>query len=299
MTIARPSPPRSSFRRSSRGDREDEGARRRADRAASAAGLLRPREAAPEGDRARAARRRGSSSPGPRSPWSSPLLASLLLPVRGHPAPVAFAGDMILFVYLFALSRFFTAAAALDTGSAFEGMGAARELDVRLPRRAGALLRPPRARADLRLALALADARSEPGRGRARRARSCSSSRAGSIVLLAENWRVPFDDPNTHLELTMIHEVMVLDHGGPAFGAGPLRGRGEALRLQRSVAHVVLPPFGSTPRSTAGATLARDAPRSASRSASSRASWRACDSSTCRSFSSRRASSRHSPSSWS
>jgi formate hydrogenlyase subunit 4 len=38
------------------------------------------------------------------------------------------------------------------------------------------------------------------------------------VVLLAENCRVPFDDPNTHLELTMIHEVMVLDHGGPAFG---------------------------------------------------------------------------------
>ncbi len=38
------------------------------------------------------------------------------------------------------------------------------------------------------------------------------------IVMLAENSRVPFDDPNTHLELTMIHEVMVLDHGGPAFG---------------------------------------------------------------------------------
>src|SRR5262249_59325575 len=38
------------------------------------------------------------------------------------------------------------------------------------------------------------------------------------IVLLAENARIPFDDPNTHLELTMIHEVMVLDHGGPAFG---------------------------------------------------------------------------------
>ena len=39
-----------------------------------------------------------------------------------------------------------------------------------------------------------------------------------SIVLLVENCRIPFDDPNTHLELTMIHEVMVLDHSGPAFG---------------------------------------------------------------------------------
>jgi formate hydrogenlyase subunit 4 len=38
------------------------------------------------------------------------------------------------------------------------------------------------------------------------------------IVLLAENCRIPVDDPNTHLELTMIHEVMVLDHGGPDFG---------------------------------------------------------------------------------
>ncbi len=38
------------------------------------------------------------------------------------------------------------------------------------------------------------------------------------MVLLAENSRIPFDDPNTHLELTMIHEVMVLDHSGPALG---------------------------------------------------------------------------------
>src|SRR5205807_2809718 len=39
------------------------------------------------------------------------------------------------------------------------------------------------------------------------------------VVLLAENSRIPFDDPNTHLELTMVHEVMVLDHGGPLLGA--------------------------------------------------------------------------------
>ena len=48
------------------------------------------------------------------------------------------------------------------------------------------------------------------------------------IVLLAENSRVPFDDPNTHLELTMIHEVMVLDHAGPAFG---FIGRSEERRV--------------------------------------------------------------------
>ena len=48
------------------------------------------------------------------------------------------------------------------------------------------------------------------------------------ILLLAENARVPFDDPNTHLELTMIHEVMVLDHAGPALG---LVVYGAALKL--------------------------------------------------------------------
>src|SRR6185295_13183774 len=61
------------------------------------------------------------------------------------------------------------------------------------------------------------------------------------IVLLAENSRIPVDDPNTHLELTMIHEVMVLDHGGPALG---LILYGAALKLflfVAIVARVVLP----------------------------------------------------------
>ena len=65
---------------------------------------------------------------GPVLGVAAPLLASLLLPFGGHEAPLSFAGDMILFAYLFALARFFTASAALDTGSAFEGMGAAREV---------------------------------------------------------------------------------------------------------------------------------------------------------------------------
>ena len=56
------------------------------------------------------------------------------------------------------------------------------------------------------------------------------------IVLLAENSRIPFDDPNTHLELTMIHEVMVLDHSGPAFG---MILYGAALKLFVFVALVV------------------------------------------------------------
>ena len=54
------------------------------------------------------------------------------------------------------------------------------------------------------------------------------------IVLLAENARIPFDDPNTHLELTMIHEVMVLDHSGPDSGVHPVRRRAQALGAGRA-----------------------------------------------------------------
>ncbi|HEY6842645.1 MAG TPA: NADH-quinone oxidoreductase subunit H, partial [Thermoanaerobaculia bacterium] len=65
---------------------------------------------------------------GPAVSFVVALMASLFLPLTSARAPLAFRGDLILFVYLFAVGRFFTTAAALDTGSPFEGMGAAREL---------------------------------------------------------------------------------------------------------------------------------------------------------------------------
>ena len=63
---------------------------------------------------------------GPVVTLATVLLAGLLIPIGGFNAPIAFTGDLILFAYLFGLARFFTTSAALDTGSAFEGMGAAR-----------------------------------------------------------------------------------------------------------------------------------------------------------------------------
>src|SRR5207245_4389508 len=63
---------------------------------------------------------------GPVAGVATAAIAALLVPVARH-APLSFEGDAILFAYLFALGRFFTVAAALDTGSAFEGMGGARE----------------------------------------------------------------------------------------------------------------------------------------------------------------------------
>jgi len=117
-----------------------------------------------------------------------------------------------------ALSRFFTTSAALDTGSPFEGMGAAREVTFAClaePALFLGLLVIANHTGSLQLDMMLGtvtDHWSSEG------ASLALVLTGWSIVLLAENCRIPFDDPNTHLELTMIHEVMVLDHSGPAFG---------------------------------------------------------------------------------
>lgn len=149
-----------------------------------------------------------------------PLLASLLLPFGGLPAPVSFTGDLILFVYLFGLARFFTAAAALDTGSSFEGMGAAREVTFSClaePTLLFALLVLARGADTLTLGALLGPQLAGQWHGDTGAALGIVLV-CLFVVLLVENSRIPFDDPNTHLELTMIHEVMVLDHSGPAFG---------------------------------------------------------------------------------
>jgi formate hydrogenlyase subunit 4 len=149
----------------------------------------------------------------------APLVAVLLLPLGGRPSWLSFTGDMILFVYVFALARFFVATAALDTGSPFEGMGAAREVTFSALAEP-ALLFGMLALTRLSGSLSLTHMLDLRAAGAWEKASSSIVLIVASwfIVLLAENARVPFDDPNTHLELTMIHEVMVLDHAGPAFG---------------------------------------------------------------------------------
>jgi formate hydrogenlyase subunit 4 len=146
-------------------------------------------------------------------------LAVLLVPMAGSAGPVSFTGDLVLLAYLFGLGRFFTASAALDTGSPFEGMGAAREVTFAClaePALFLGLLVLVGLTGSLRLADMLGDSLASSWGV----AGTSLALVLGSwfIVLLAENSRIPFDDPNTHLELTMVHEVMVLDHSGPAFG---------------------------------------------------------------------------------
>lgn len=145
----------------------------------------------------------------PAIAWVAIIAAALLLPLPGLPASEGFTGDAILFLYLLALARFCIAWAAMETGSAFEGMGVAREVSFAVIGEAAMMA------ALLSLAVqsgsfSLADMLSPELGG------APALLAAGLfIVLLAENCRVPFDDPNTHLELTMVHEVMVLDHSGP------------------------------------------------------------------------------------
>ncbi len=156
---------------------------------------------------------------GPAIAVATAVVATLFLPIGNQPPVISFTGDILVFIYLFALARFFVASAAMDTGSAFEGMGASREVTFSAlaePAILFGLLALARVSGSLILSDMLAVAKS--GAWEKASASVVLIVISWFIVLLAENSRVPFDDPNTHLELTMIHEVMVLDHGGPAFG---------------------------------------------------------------------------------
>lgn len=156
---------------------------------------------------------------GPAVTLAATAAAALLVPLGHHPAVIAFPGDMILLAYLLALGRFFTASAALDTGSPFEGMGAAREVTfawLAEPALFLGFVALARLCGSYSLSGMLADAGAPPHAGIGPMVLVVAG---WCVVLLVENCRIPFDDPNTHLELTMIHEVMVLDHSGPALGA--------------------------------------------------------------------------------
>jgi formate hydrogenlyase subunit 4 len=153
---------------------------------------------------------------GPVVSLAAIVTSLFLVPFGAQPAPLEFEGDLILFAGLLALARFFTVIAALDTGSSFEGMGASREVQF------SALAEPPlllglATLAPLTGSLSLSGMLAGISGGTWLRAGPALALACAAllVVFLTENARIPVDDPNTHLELTMIHEVMVLDHGGP------------------------------------------------------------------------------------
>lgn len=144
------------------------------------------------------------------------LTGMLFLPFAFADSPFAFDGDVVLFFYLLGLARMFSVLAALDTGSSFAGMGASREMQFATLIEIGLFC-------IIAFLVLLTGHFSLSGllNGFGTSAWSLGGAAmllvaiAFFIILLSENCRVPFDDPDTHLELTMIHEAMILDYGGP------------------------------------------------------------------------------------
>jgi len=155
---------------------------------------------------------------GPVAGLASVVAALALMPFAGCPALVFFPGDLVLFAGLLGVMRFVTMIAALDTGSSFEAMGASREAWF------GALAEPvlwlslaALVRLTGQLGLSAIQTAIGPDLWSVSAPELALTALALFAVFLAENARIPVDDPNTHLELTMVHEVMVLDHSGPDF----------------------------------------------------------------------------------
>ncbi len=194
------------------------------------------------------------ASPGfvaaPAVAWVALLGAALLVPLGPlHATGTSFTGDALLLVYLLALARFVTAWSALETGSSFEGMGAAREVSFAVLSEASLITTL------LALAVGSRSTRLDTMLSGAHGAGAALLAAGLFVVLLAENSRVPFDDPDTHLELTMVHEVMVLDHSGPLL-ATVLHGSALRLLLFAVLLVEVALPAGSLPAAYSALFLA-------------------------------------------
>jgi formate hydrogenlyase subunit 4 len=171
------------------------------------------------------------------------VTAAALVPVVWAPQrPAALPlGDAILLVGLLALARFLLAVGALDAGGAFGGMGASREMTV------GLLVEPA-----LMLAVfsvAVSGGTTDLGLLAARRSALALSWTAPDllaliamlILALAETGRIPVDNPDTHLELTMLHEGMLLEHSGPGLACIALATHVKQLVTLALVAALFLP----------------------------------------------------------
>jgi formate hydrogenlyase subunit 4 len=141
----------------------------------------------------------------------STIAAAMIVPVVSVTPPYSMMGDVITLIYLFALSRFFMALAGLDAGTAFGGEGSSREMTVAIlvePMMMLALFAAAIAAGSTNIAVIAAK------QGSAYSPSHLLSLSAFVVAIIAETGRVPVDNPDTHLELTMIHEGMILEYSG-------------------------------------------------------------------------------------
>jgi formate hydrogenlyase subunit 4 len=146
--------------------------------------------------------------------FSSVIMACLVVPFGSYKGIVSFDGDFIFFAYVLALGKFFSIIAAMDTGSSFEGMGASREALYSMFAEPAffiligsfALLTGNTSFYNIFSSLHLGSSITYT--------LGAMASFVLVMISMIENSRMPVDDPKTHLELTMIHEVMILDNSG-------------------------------------------------------------------------------------
>ncbi len=146
--------------------------------------------------------------------FASVLIAIAIIPFGSQPGLISFKGDFVFFAYILAVGKFFSIISALDTGSSFEGMGASREALYSL------LAEPAFFILMGSFALLTGNTSFHEIFGSLHFG-SYISYAVGvlaafviTLITLIENSRMPIDDPKTHLELTMVHEVMILDNSG-------------------------------------------------------------------------------------
>src|SRR5690625_806296 len=144
------------------------------------------------------------------------LVSGLMVPFVGNGFGIT--GDVILFVYLLALARFFTAIAALDTGSSFGGMGASREMALNTVIEPAFLLAVLAVILQTETTNFLGILESLAQNGLYVSLPYVLALLAMLLVVLGETGRIPIDNMDTHLELTMIHEGMVLEYSGRYLG---------------------------------------------------------------------------------
>jgi formate hydrogenlyase subunit 4 len=147
--------------------------------------------------------------------FSTSLVAAIFVPISTLIPKAGFTGDIIMIIYVLALGRFFTMLTGLDTGSTFGGMGSSREAMI------SSLIEPSMMLSFITIAL-IAKTTSVSGMMEYMARPDINIIQpvflliflAMIIIIIAETSRIPMDDPETHLELTMVHEAMILEYSG-------------------------------------------------------------------------------------
>jgi formate hydrogenlyase subunit 4 len=180
---------------------------------------------------------------GPTVSFAAALMTLLFFPLAGIKPVFSFHGDVIVLFYVMGIGRFFTILAALDTASPFEGMGAAREAFFSTLAEATVFM-------VLILFYRMNGSLSFTDYFQGNNPISLMNPNGSLLlfvvvsmfmILLTENSRVPVDDPATHLELTMIHEVMILDHSGPDLALIELGAFYKLFFYSAFISHLLIP----------------------------------------------------------